>query len=94
MSFNGIESEFLEDALRKLESQYRKTYPGYKGKFDIGCGITFMKTSDGKLTVSKTIDGKLVQDPNILPVDYENLVRKDEGLAAAARRIFPQYANV
>ena len=92
MSFNQIEDAFLAAAIEQLKVQYEAVYGRYPSRFYLGNGIRFMTINEGqdsgKLTIGQTIDGKIVPDPSIKPVDCYNLIRQGEGLAEAVRRVF------
>ena len=92
MAFNQIEDAFLGAATRQLQPEYEKIYGTYNGNFYLGNGVRFLTINEGpdrgKLTVGKTIDGKLVPDPNITPVNCYNLIRQGETLPQAVNRVF------
>ena len=95
MAHNPVENAFLYQAIQMLERPYRKAYPGFRGHFGLGSGVTFMVIEDGedvdKLTVaiqSGRDPNHYIPDPNIEPVDCYNLIRPDEDLATAVARVF------
>lgn len=92
MGFNQVENAFLAEAIANLKPQYESVYGPLDGNFYIGKGVKFIIIDEGinkgKLTIGKTIDGKVVPDPQIKPVDCYNHIMPGECLAEAVNRVF------
>lgn len=91
MSHNPVENYFLGEAIKRLKPRYEAVYGACPTPFDVSRGgIRFLIIEDGpdkgKLTVAKSIDGMLVADPRIVPVDCYNLIGPNESLAEAVNR--------
>jgi len=92
MSFNQVENGLLARAIEELKPQWEKNYGPYPGEFYLGKpGLTFMILREGedkgKLTVAKSLEGRLGPDPNITPVDCYNLMQPGEDIATAVARV-------
>ena len=95
MSHNPVENYFLGEAIKALRPRYEGVYGRYPGHFDLNrIGLRFLLIEDGpdkgKLTVAKSIDGVLIPDPRIVPVDCYNLIKPDESLAEAVSRVLSE----
>lgn len=93
MGFNQVENGLLARAIAQLKPLWEAVYGPYQGQFYLGNGIRFMVLdgdgpNHGKLTVAKKdLEGRMIPDPDITPVDCYNLVRPGEDIATAVARI-------